>query len=69
MKPLFYLFAGIPGGSAFRREMQLALIQDKKPFREAVLAGLKYLPMNIIYEKDIGDIHKIDSYEAPCEDS
>lgn len=68
IKPLFYLFAGVPGGGTFRREMQLALLQ-KKPFREAVLSGLKYLPEDIVYSKDTGDINNIYSYEAPCEES
>lgn len=69
LKPLFYLFAGVPGGGTFRREMQNALIKENKPLREAVLAGLKYLPNEIIYEKDEGDLSKIHSYEAPHEDS
>ena len=48
LKPLFYLFAGVAGGGTFRREMQNALIKENKPLREAVLAGLKYLPNEII---------------------
>ena len=69
LKPLFYLFAGLPGGGTFRREMQQALIKEGKSFREAVLAGLKYIPEEVIHEKDEGNIAKIHSYEAPTENA
>ena len=69
LKPLFYLFAGVPGGGTFRREMQQALIKEGKSFREAVLAGLKYIPVEVIHAKEEGEIEKIDSYEAPTENT
>lgn len=67
LKPLFYLFTGVPGGTAFRREMQQGITKEGKTLRQAVTDALKAIPSEFVYQKDKGDIEKIHSYEASSE--